>query len=352
MRQHNEDPSVAKEKGLRERVETILFWIGPVMAGFEVSLKIISFFGIGSIASWVLDSWVPFTRYIWDLLFAWLTLPEIPDLEKDALTTAFFFLPMGLWALFSEKYNRENNLFQLPGMLTGILFLGVVGFHFFHSLAVTMVAAAANASKYALFGGAMAILCFSCLFAGSVRNKWKTESRRLDAYRAPQELHVTDEKSKVQSAIDRRTKPKRWFQTEETYRQAAGSADSFSSPLNIPAYGGEINLSVFEAFSLLSKSDFKSFARNTRKLLIIRLLFFVIFFSFISILLSFFVAIGPIAGFCLILIACLSMFSVILSPYRVFIALGVVLAFVLSGLAFDIVVWLAEAISATARQTS
>lgn len=75
---------------------------GPVLAGFQLATYLVGFFGIGAFASWVLNTWRPFTHWVWDNFFNWLHLPTLTNLEKDALTAVLFFLPMAGWALFSR----------------------------------------------------------------------------------------------------------------------------------------------------------------------------------------------------------------------------------------------------------
>ena len=47
--------------------------IGPIIAGFQLATYVVSFFGIGAFATWVLERWLPFTRWVWDTIISFLT---------------------------------------------------------------------------------------------------------------------------------------------------------------------------------------------------------------------------------------------------------------------------------------
>lgn len=81
--------------------------IGPLLAGFQIAGSIIGFFGIGAIAKWILEHWLPFTRWVWDEFFSFVNLPEISVQEKDALTTLAFFAPMAI-SSFISWYTRNS----------------------------------------------------------------------------------------------------------------------------------------------------------------------------------------------------------------------------------------------------
>ena len=97
-----------------------------ILAGFKLAIIVISYFGFGSLAKWVLEQWYPFTRWMWDNVFAYLNLPEITDIEKDALTAIFFFLPLGATAIIAPS-NRIRDLdsprIQLISAPLGLLFI-------------------------------------------------------------------------------------------------------------------------------------------------------------------------------------------------------------------------------------
>lgn len=85
---------------MKEKLAKIVDDIGPVLAGFQIAVSVVGFFGIGAVAKWILENWLPFTRWVWAELFAWVRLPEISTAEKDALTTLAFFAPMAVSSLF------------------------------------------------------------------------------------------------------------------------------------------------------------------------------------------------------------------------------------------------------------
>ena len=83
-----------------KKVAKVVEEIGPLLAGFQIAVAVVGFFGIGAVAKWILENWLPFTRWVWSELFAWVHLPEISTAEKDALTTLAFFAPMAVSSLF------------------------------------------------------------------------------------------------------------------------------------------------------------------------------------------------------------------------------------------------------------
>ncbi len=78
----------------QRRLRFILDEVGPVLAGFQIAVSIVGFFGIGAVAKWVIENWLPFTRWVWSEMFSFLHLPNISIEEKDSLTTLAFFAPM------------------------------------------------------------------------------------------------------------------------------------------------------------------------------------------------------------------------------------------------------------------
>jgi hypothetical protein len=81
--------------------------VGPLLAGFQIAVSIVGFFGIGAVAKWILEHWLPFTRWIWGEIFAFIQFPEVTTQEKDALTTLAFFAPMAI-SSFVVWYTRNR----------------------------------------------------------------------------------------------------------------------------------------------------------------------------------------------------------------------------------------------------
>ena len=73
--------------------------LSSILAGFKLAIIVISYFGVGSLAKWVIEEWYPFTRWLWDNIFTYFSFPEISDIEKDGLTVMAFFLPLGITSL-------------------------------------------------------------------------------------------------------------------------------------------------------------------------------------------------------------------------------------------------------------
>lgn len=118
--------------------------IGPLLAGFQIAGSIIGFFGIGAVAKWILEHWLPFTRWAWGEIFAFINLPDITTQEKDALTTLAFFAPMaissfiswwtrndpsrqGPWGEVPENQSAKEIRLRLYAALIGATFMVVVG---------------------------------------------------------------------------------------------------------------------------------------------------------------------------------------------------------------------------------
>lgn len=115
---------------MRISFRKILEDIGPVLAGFQISVSIVGFFSIGAFASWIIENWLPFTRWIWTECLSRLNLPQITDFEKDALTTIAFFTPMAISAILNRNIiNDEKRLFRtrIYALILGVIFMYLVG---------------------------------------------------------------------------------------------------------------------------------------------------------------------------------------------------------------------------------
>ena len=109
---------------MRNSLVSIFRELSAILAGFKLAIILIGYFGFGSLARWVIEQWYPFTRWLWDNVFSYLYLPEITDVEKDALTAIVFFLPLGITAAIARILgNREENQ---PRMRVISASLGVV----------------------------------------------------------------------------------------------------------------------------------------------------------------------------------------------------------------------------------
>lgn len=90
---------------MAKRFLAVLAEFGPVFAGFQIAVAIVSFLGVGAISDWLLTNWFPFTRWVWGQIVLNINialnidLPELTLAEKDALTTTLFFLPLGISAV-------------------------------------------------------------------------------------------------------------------------------------------------------------------------------------------------------------------------------------------------------------
>ena len=112
----------------KETGRAILDELSPILAGFKLAVILIGYFGVGSFAKWVVTYWYPFTRWIWDSVASFLSLPEFPLLVKDSLTALFFFLPLGVTAIVQKSKGDKSGSesYRVIGAFFGLLFLFVI----------------------------------------------------------------------------------------------------------------------------------------------------------------------------------------------------------------------------------
>ncbi len=102
----------------------VLREMSAILAGFKLAVILIGYFGAGSLAKWIIEQWYPFTRWLWENVFAYLRLPEITDVEKDALTAIAFFLPLGIAASVARLLGRREE--TAPATRVASASLGIV----------------------------------------------------------------------------------------------------------------------------------------------------------------------------------------------------------------------------------
>lgn len=128
---------------IRSIFENFAYWAGPILAGFNVATHIVGFFSVGALASWIIERWLPFTRWAWEKFFHWLSqylfTLEFTDTEKDALTTALFFTPLGAYAWFSGREDDKNEDYRLFGAFVAVSFLAIVGANFLSDYAAELI---------------------------------------------------------------------------------------------------------------------------------------------------------------------------------------------------------------------
>ncbi len=116
----------------------VLRELSPILAGFKLALIVTGWFGLGSVAQWVITRWYPFTRWVWDQVTAYFEFPELPVVVKDSLTALVFFLPLGIGALLSRNNNMTAGSIlrhRLLAAFFGVLFLGLICKDVFTSIA-------------------------------------------------------------------------------------------------------------------------------------------------------------------------------------------------------------------------
>ena len=105
----------------------VLLELSPILAGFKLALIVIGWFGLGSVASWVIERWYPFTRWVWDQMTEFFLWPTLPIVVKDSLTALVFFLPLGIGAIFQARHKDESRFRQrLLGTFFGCFFLVLI----------------------------------------------------------------------------------------------------------------------------------------------------------------------------------------------------------------------------------
>lgn len=114
---------------IRSDLRSISQEFSSILAGFKLALIVISYFGLGSVAKWFISHWYPFTRWVWDVLCNYFTLPIFPDVVKDSLTALVFFLPLGITAFieFSRRdINQNKNTHRFFGAFFGLFFVVLI----------------------------------------------------------------------------------------------------------------------------------------------------------------------------------------------------------------------------------
>jgi len=115
--------------------------LSSILAGFNLAVIVIKFIGVGSLARWVIEKWYPTTRWLWNNVFSYLDLPQISDIEKDALTAMVFFLPLGIIAIIYRIRRIDKgvtNRTKVISLSLGALFIylmckNLINFVIYHS---------------------------------------------------------------------------------------------------------------------------------------------------------------------------------------------------------------------------
>ena len=102
-----------------------------LLAGLKLTAAFMTFFGIGTIGQWLITTFYPFTRLLWGDFLHWLKLPDISNLEKDALTALLFFLPLGISNLISAAFSNRDGIETTDGRSADRLSAIVFGMLFF-----------------------------------------------------------------------------------------------------------------------------------------------------------------------------------------------------------------------------
>lgn len=272
-------------------LQRVLFWIGPLAAGFQVATIVLSFFGLGAVASWLIRHWFPFTRWVWGQVLEYVHLPEITDAEKDALTTLVFFLPLGLYALANRREDQRDQKYRVGGLFAGAVFFCIMAYSFILELIIDLsVAVSEHLFITTLYGGVVLflILIFSLI-------NWMSRRARAERYR-PRGSNLGTLDDDIEHGDDD------WAATViRRHRYQLTRALLF-------AITGMQGL-FFTALLALSSADF-----------------------------------GFIRISCFYALLLLSLSAMIYSPYRLYVSMGCVVAFVLSGVIFDVAIFAIEAI--------
>ena len=69
--------------------------------------------------------------FLWGDFLHWLKLPDISNLEKDALTALLFFLPLGISSLISAAFSNRDGIETTDGRSADRLSAIVFGMLFF-----------------------------------------------------------------------------------------------------------------------------------------------------------------------------------------------------------------------------
>lgn len=104
-----------------------------LVAGLKITAAFLSYVGLGQIGRWLFEKFYPFTRLLWHDFFSWLQLPDISNLEKDALTAVLFFMPLAISSIISAYYrekvetdDQKLRSDRITAMLFGVLFFVLI----------------------------------------------------------------------------------------------------------------------------------------------------------------------------------------------------------------------------------
>lgn len=113
---------------IKDDIKLVLTELSPILAGFKLAVMVVGYFGLGSVAKWIISYWYPFTRWVWDQVAIQLSFPELPLIVKDSLTALIFFLPLGITAIFQRirGEDKDEGRHRISSALFGFLFLFLI----------------------------------------------------------------------------------------------------------------------------------------------------------------------------------------------------------------------------------
>lgn len=112
---------------IKDDLRNVVKELSVILAGFKLAVIVIGWFGLGSVAKWVISYWYPFTRWVWDSFAELLSLPDFPIIIKDSLTALLFFLPLGLTAVLGMAHGKNSNdSLRVMAAVFGCLFLLII----------------------------------------------------------------------------------------------------------------------------------------------------------------------------------------------------------------------------------
>lgn len=118
-----------------------------LIAGMKITAAFLSYLSVGQIGKWLFEVFYPFTRLLWSDFLSWLDFPDISDIEKDALTAALFFLPLGVSAVFSHLFRNEKDELSKSDLQSDRRTAIICGFVFFFIICGGLLSSVAGTSS-------------------------------------------------------------------------------------------------------------------------------------------------------------------------------------------------------------
>ena len=106
---------------ISNQLKSVIRELTPILAGLKIAAILLTWIGVGSAASWVIEYWYPFTRNVWDYVCKLISIPNLSLEVKDTLTAFIFFLPLGVNALMVKLKGESESVSGSLRVIAGSL---------------------------------------------------------------------------------------------------------------------------------------------------------------------------------------------------------------------------------------